>query len=230
MSVIRVNKTRDYTVMSNYHFRDKRLSLKAKGLLSQMLSLPPEWDYTIAGLAAINKENESAIVSALRELKAAGYLVVTKRLPNETESGRIEYEYDVYEQPREQYENGKQEGKKQGVENQGLEFQGIENQGQYNTDISNTKDKIKTKNSIRGKDEKKSFCKPTPEEVRAYCAERKNRVDPERWYNHYESVGWKVGRNPMKDWKAAVRTWERSPYESPPKPIKPRDDSLDDIF
>ncbi len=230
MSVIRVNKTRDYTVMSNYHFRDKRLSLKAKGLLSQMLSLPPEWDYTIAGLVAINKENESAIVSALRELKESGYLVVTKRLPNETESGRIEYDYDVFEQPREQDENEKQEGKKQGVENLGLEFQGIENQVQYNTNKSNTKDKIKTNNSNRDKDGKKGFCKPTLEEVRAYCAERKNRVDPERWYNHYESVGWKVGRNPMKDWKAAVRTWERSPYESPPKPIKPRDDSLDDIF
>ena len=230
MSVIRVNKTRDFTVMSNYHFRDKGISLKAKGLLSQMLSLPPEWDYTIAGLAAINKENETAIVSALRELKAAGYLVVTKRLPNETESGRIEYEYDVYEQPRDPVENEKQEGEKQGVENQGLEFQGVENQGKYNTNISNTKDKINKNNSIKDKGAKSVFCKPTLEEVKAYCAERKNRVDPERWYNHYESVGWKVGRNPMKDWKAAVRTWERSSYESPPKPIKPRDNSLDDIF
>lgn len=99
MSVIRVNKNSDYTVMSNYHFKDKRLSLKAKGLLSQMLSLPDTWDYTIAGLAYINKEGELAIKSALDELKENGYLLVTKLMPKDTESGRIEYVYDIFEIP-----------------------------------------------------------------------------------------------------------------------------------
>ena len=56
----------------------------------------------------------------------------------------------------------------------------------------------------------KRFTKPTLEEVQAYCQERSNNVDAHRWYNHYEAVGWKVGKNPMKDWKASVRTWERS--------------------
>lgn len=69
MSVIRVEKTKNYTVMSNYHFKEKEMSLKAKGLLSLMLSLPDNWDYTIAGLVTICKENESAIKSALDELK-----------------------------------------------------------------------------------------------------------------------------------------------------------------
>ena len=55
----------------------------------------------------------------------------------------------------------------------------------------------------------KRFTKPTLEEVQAYCQERNNNVDAQRWYNHYEAVGWKVGKNPMKDWKASVRTWER---------------------
>lgn len=141
MSVIRVNKSRDYTVLSNFHFRDKNISLKAKGLLSQMLSLPKEWDYTIAGLAAINKENETAIKSALNELKQYGYLIVTKKMPDKTESGRIEYVYDIYEQPAE-----KQACEKQGIENQGIVFQAVENQGQYITDKENTirsnKDKL----------------------------------------------------------------------------------------
>jgi hypothetical protein len=61
--------------------------------------------------------------------------------------------------------------------------------------------------------EAKVFVKPTVDEVRAYCAERKNGVDPEAWWDHYESNGWKVGRTPMKDWKAAVRTWERKRKE-----------------
>lgn len=135
MSVIRVNKNENYTVMSNYHLKDNRLTLKAKGLLSIMLSLSEEWHYSIAGLVAISKENETAIKSTLNELKAYGYLVVTKKLPNETESGRFEYIYDIYEQPR-----GKQPAEKQGVENLPLEFQGVENQGQLNNKLLNNKE------------------------------------------------------------------------------------------
>lgn len=117
MAVFRINKTNNYIVMSNYHLKQKEMSLKAKGLLSQMLSLPSNWDYSIAGLVAINKEEETSIKSALKELQSFGYLKVNKLMPNETKSGRIEYIYDIYEQPYE----------KQGVENLGLE-----NQGQYN--------------------------------------------------------------------------------------------------
>ena len=105
--VIRVNKTKDYTVMSNYHLRDKTLSLKAKGLLSVMLALPEDWDYSIGGLVAICKENETAVTSALDELKKAGYLKVTKLMPNQTESKKIEYIYDIYEQPNEQQQKPK---------------------------------------------------------------------------------------------------------------------------
>ena len=63
----------------------------------------------------------------------------------------------------------------------------------------------------------KRFTKPTLDEVKAYCQERNNNVDPEKWYNHYSANGWKVGKNPMKDWKAAVRTWERSDNGGKPK-------------
>lgn len=143
MSVIRVNKTKDYTVMSNYHLKDRRLSLKAKGLLSIMLSLSDEWQYSIAGLVAISKENETAIKSTLHELKEYGYLVVIKKMPNETDSGRIEYEYNIYEHP---HEPQKQVEEKQDVENLPVEPQGVENQGQLNTNISNTK-KANTKES-----------------------------------------------------------------------------------
>lgn len=134
MAIIRVNKTRDYTVMSNYHFREREMSLKAKGLLSLMLALPDDWDYSVGGLVAICKENETAIESALKELKAFGYLEVTKKMPNETKSGRYEYIYDVYEQPRgrETERSEKQGGEKQGVENLGVEFLGVENQGVEN--------------------------------------------------------------------------------------------------
>lgn len=129
MTVIRVNKSKDYTVMSNAHLREKGMSLKAKGLLSVMLGLPDNWNYSIAGLVAICKENETAIKSTLNELKDFGYLVITKKMPNETASGRIEYEYNVYEQAHQ----------KQGVENLGLEVLGVENPALLNTKQVNTK-------------------------------------------------------------------------------------------
>lgn len=132
MPIMRVNKTKNYTVMSNYHLRDKQLSLKAKGLLSVMLSLPDEWNYSIAGLCAISKESETSIKSTLNELKQFNYMVVTKKMPNETESGRIEYVYDIFEQPQ------KQEVQKQGVENLGVENLGVDFVGQLNTKELNT--------------------------------------------------------------------------------------------
>ncbi len=140
MATYRVHKTRDYTVMSNTHLRDRSLSMKGKGMLSVMLSLPDNWDYTIAGLVAISKENETAVKSALDELKKCGYLVVTKLTPAQTESGRFEYQYDIYEQP--QYIEAVE---KQAEEKQGIESQPLENQGQLNTDSLTTNKSITNK-------------------------------------------------------------------------------------
>ena len=96
MSVIRVNNTKGFAVMSNYHFQDKEISLKAKGLLGLMLSLPSNWDYSINGLVAIVKENKAAVQSALKELEEHKYL---KRTRVQDETGRFDYVYDIYEKP-----------------------------------------------------------------------------------------------------------------------------------
>ena len=98
MAVFRIERTRDYTVMSNHHLRNANLSLKAKGLLSMMLSLPEDWNYTTRGLAKICKEGVDAIGAALRELGAAGYIVRHKLRDRQ---GRIsDTEYVIYEQPQ----------------------------------------------------------------------------------------------------------------------------------
>ena len=97
MSVFRVEKTKGYTVMSNHHLRNHTLSLKAKGLLSQMLSLPDDWDYTLQGLAQINKESIDAIREAVRELERASYI---KRSRERDERGCLRGTvYTIYEQP-----------------------------------------------------------------------------------------------------------------------------------
>lgn len=98
MAVCRVHKTKDYTLMSNCHLRDKELSCKACGLLSKMLSLPEEWDYTTRGLAAICKDGVDSISSALKELEQRGYLVRTRL---RDDKGRItDVEYNIYETPQ----------------------------------------------------------------------------------------------------------------------------------
>lgn len=144
MAYFRVNKSKNYTVMSNHHLRDKNLSLRAIGLLSKMLSLPDNWDYSIKGLVAICKDKEPTVRGALSELKEQGYVVVTKLMPGTTSSGRIEYVYDIYESPRNQT-GEKQGGGKQGLEKQGVEFQGLEfldlvKRAQLNTKEVSTKE------------------------------------------------------------------------------------------
>ena len=98
MAVFRVERNRGYTVMSNHHLRNRGLTLKAKGLLSQMLSLPDNWDYTLAGLSRINREKIDAIREAVRELEKAGYIV---RSRERDEKGRLRgANYIIYEQPQ----------------------------------------------------------------------------------------------------------------------------------
>ena len=98
MAVFRVERNKGYTVMSNHHLRNKELSLKAKGLLSQMLSLPEDWDYTLAGLSFINREKIDAIREAIKELERAGYIV---RSRERDEKGRLRgADYVIFEQPQ----------------------------------------------------------------------------------------------------------------------------------
>ena len=127
MAIVRVNKTRDYTVMSNYHFKEKGMSLKAKGLLSLMLSLPDDWDYSINGLATLSKDGKDSVMSALTELERFGYLKRTKSI---NEKGQFAgYDYDIYEKPIEEepYTEKPNTGKPN-----------TENQVQLNTNTLNT--------------------------------------------------------------------------------------------
>lgn len=125
--VFRINKTKNYTVMSNYHLQNKNLSYKAKGLLSCMLSLPDDWNYSVRGLASISKEGIKAINSILKELEENYYL---KRERKQENNGRFYYEYNIYETPYTQ----------KGITDKGATLNGT----QINTNIinNNNKDKI----------------------------------------------------------------------------------------
>ena len=213
MPVFRVHKTRDFTVMSNSHLRDKDLTLKAKGLLSVILSLPDDWKYSIAGLASICKEGTSAVKSALQELTDAGYVTVTKMYPNQTDSGRIEYVYDIHERP--------QAPRKQGVENLPLENLPVENQAQLNTEEVST-EVPKTKRPNR----RKPFVPPTIEEIQAHVEAKGYHFDARQFFDYYEASDWhfKNGK-PVKNWKQCCVTWEGNHHSTTREQGRGRNDA-----
>ena len=132
MSVFRVEKNKGYTVMSNHHLRNHTLSLKAKGLLSQMLSLPDDWDYTLQGLAQINKESIDAIREAVRELERAGYI---KRSRERDERGCLRGTvYTIYEQPHAEPTPEDPTQEKPMLEKPMLDLPTLENPTQLNTE------------------------------------------------------------------------------------------------
>lgn len=130
--------------MSNTHLKDKRLSLKAIGLLSVVLGLPEDWHYTVNGLVGIVKDGKDSVESAIKELKKNGYLKVEKIYPN-ANSNRIQYQYTFFENPQ---EVGFQPLENQGIEKQGVETQVLENPYTYkNTNKPNTDNKNTNKQS-----------------------------------------------------------------------------------
>lgn len=169
MPVIRVNNTKGFTVMSNYHFQDKEISLKAKGLLGLMLSLPSNWDYSVNGLVAIVKENKAAVQTALKELEEHKYL---KRTRVQDETGRFDYIYDIYEKPYEKLpwtEN-------QCTDIQCTEVTCAENQPQINTNKQST-NKQNTKELNTNEYKEKNIKKESVNSVIAEYTENKDLQD-----------------------------------------------------
>ncbi len=98
MGIVRVHKTKNFTVMSNHHFREKKMSLKAKGLLSLMLSLPDDWNYSVSGLVTLSKDGKDSVMSALAELEKFGYLTREREVNEKGQFSGINY--NIYEQPQ----------------------------------------------------------------------------------------------------------------------------------
>ena len=137
MSAFKIEKNQNYTVMSNHHLRDRNLSYKAKGLLSFMLSLPEDWDYSLAGLCSISKENRDGIRSILKELQEHHYVEIEKVRGYK---GYFEYNYLIYEVPH--FISLENEQSNPDMENPHLDTPNVETTTQINTNIINTKKQI----------------------------------------------------------------------------------------
>ena len=165
------------------------MSLKARGLLVTMLSLPNNWKFSENGLCALfKKDGQASIRSGLKELESSGYLV---RRRTRDDMGRVDgVEWIIYDQPR--------------LENRNVDNPSLDSQPQLNTNQS------KTKESNTEREKRKRFTPPTLEEVSAYCRELNSKIDPQQFIDYYTANGWVQGKGkPIKDWKAAVRTWNR---------------------
>ncbi|MBQ7299792.1 MAG: helix-turn-helix domain-containing protein [Clostridia bacterium] len=177
MAVFRIDKTRDYTVMANHHLRNKSLSLKAKGLLSLMLSLPEDWDYTTKGLSMICKDGVDSICSTVKELENAGY--VKRRRIRDAHGRLTEVEYTILEKP-EPPDNSEEPPKRENpvldnpvLEKPVLDFpeqekpkQGEpeqENPAQLNTKKSNTQKSITDLSNTHSFFPSESACAPAAE-------------------------------------------------------------------
>lgn len=207
MAVFRVIKNENYTTVCNEHLQDKMLSLKAKGLLTMMLSLSDSWNYSVSGLVAICKEGRTAVESALKELKDRGYLVVEKLAPEKGERNQFEYVYNIYESPS--------RGLSQGSGN--LPLENIE---QLNTNNKGGVDDLmctqpesdcKLGSIAQSTESKGRFAPPTRDDVLKYAREKGyadiTPTEAARFMAYYESNGWMVGRNKMRSWRAAVTNW-----------------------
>ena len=188
MAVFRVERNTGYTVMSNHHLRNKELTLKAKGLLSQMLSLPEDWDYTLAGLSRINREKIDAIREAVRELERAGYIV---RSRERDAKGRLRgADYVIYEQPQLPPKPDLPTLENPTLENPTQEKPTQENPMQLNKDIQRTDLQNKEKSNTDTQSTHSipiHSLNPSPFEGAAQPPERK-RKEPNDAYRVYEEI------------------------------------------
>lgn len=144
MSIFRVHKSNNFTVMSNTHFKEKKLSLKAKGLLSLMLSLPDDWNYSVSGLVALSKDGKDSVMSALGELETFGYLERVRTINNRGQFSGIEY--NIFETPQTEKpiaEN--QNAEKPILENTNAEKPPLLNTNKLNTNNNKITKELRTK-------------------------------------------------------------------------------------
>ena len=187
MAIFRINKEINYTTIDNNIFKNKDLSYRATGLLTTMLSLPDNWDFTEMGLVALKKESRETIRKTLKELEECGYLIRTR---NRDEKGRLtDTTYDIYETPMSKKPM--------------LDKPMLENYTQLNTNNINN---LNNKYIYKG-----NFKKPTLEEVKDNCLNvRHNKVDYQFFYDYFTEGNWIDSKgNKVKIWKQKIITWDK---------------------
>lgn len=233
MPVIRVEKNKNFTVMSNYHLQDKELSLKAKGLLSCILSLPEKWDYSVAGLSAICKEGTDCIRTTILELEKRGYITRERIRQENGQLGGIEYVV------REQPETPQPMQEEPILENPTQAFPMQENTRELNTNkIKNVSNKARKKENTQYKEDEAvpfpgiqtaevyrvTIKGPTLEEVTEFAKHRGREDLAEGFFEYYDLGEWCDSTGaPVRNWRQKFLAWEGRNPKPPEKPKSDKD-------
>ena len=206
MAIIRTKRPENFTVINNDLINDPLLDWRDLGLLTYLLSKPDNWEVSVAHLQKIRKSSRDAIYASMKALTAAGYATGK---PNP--KGGFNYEirdtplimtltdFPLTEKPLTEIPL---------TDNPLTENPLTEKPTQVNTDIQQI---LKEKQILtKSKGDAPKFQKPSPEEISAFCIEAGISIDVQHFFDYYESNGWRVGRNPMKNWQATVRNWEKN--------------------
>ncbi|MGD8305197.1 MAG: hypothetical protein PVF17_00960 [Ignavibacteria bacterium] len=197
-------KTNNFTIIDNTGIRDSDLSWKAKGLLTYLLHLPDDWQIYLSDLKNRSKDGRDSTAGGIKELIDNGYI---KREQLKEKGKFIGYNYTVYEQPRRVIRNGSADTVKAYSEKPTL--------------LSTNNNKLLKKTNTNKEididiERKKRFIKPTVEQIEEYKQQRQQQksisFSSNQFFDYYESKGWMIGKNKMKDWKAAFRTWESKEF------------------
>ena len=199
---VKRDRTRGFTMIGNEVFHDKRLSLKAIGLLCLLWSLPDDWDLSVSGLAAIMKDKKASIRSGLKELEVAGYI----RFEQPRIAGKFaENVCSVSDSPLTDFPS---------TEELSSEKPSAEARTQVNNNKYNTKKEKTNKETLSHTYERagSEFKAPTMIEAAMYRDEEGLNVDPCHFCDYYEARGWTINGEPVSDWRALMRSWESNGY------------------
>lgn len=213
-SIQRTKHNGNFTAVNNDFIRDQRLSWKAKGIIIYVMSLPENWNLNLAELKKHAKDGRDATNNGIKELIETGYC---KRTEIRDNHGMFSgYDYTISDTP-EFLDVEKPDTDLPHTENPFTDNPHLINTNSNNDDNNKRLNEENKENQPKGlfseieeNIKPKRFIKPTIEQITSYCKERGNNIDAQSFYDYYESVGWKVGNKPMKEWRAAVRTWERN--------------------
>lgn len=209
MAIIHHKHDRNFVILPNALIQDTRLSIKDIGLLCYMLSLPDQWEFSIAGLeGALGKDGRRTISASIQRLEAAGYI---RRTILRDRTGIIcGHFWEVSDTPEFVDSNDPPEARNAHADNVNADNAHAENVTQIKN-ISNKEHKEERTHTAPV-----SFSSPDLDEVRSYCAERRSSVDPDYFFDYYSANGWIQGKGkPIRDWKACLRTWERNGISPP---------------
>ena len=227
--VHREEHNQNFTIIDNVVLQNVNLSFEARGFFAYLLSLPDDWKFTVRGLVKQTGTSKSVILRLMNELQAEGYIRLTK---NKDEAGRFTASsWDVFEgaktpesphntQTRNTAKTEHGENGTRATRNTAKPESGFTEHGENGTIQSTNNNKVLIEQSTKENKGQKRFVPPTVSEVKAYCQERNNGINPEEFIDYYASQGWKKANGrPVVDWKGCVRLWEKDRRKPTPNYI-----------